>query len=65
MREIKKTWSEIVISENNHNQFLETFISTEFDAEYNETAPAISIHRFQEDSEILSKMMSEKAPVPL
>ena len=65
MREIKKTESEILISENNLNQFLETFISIKLDAEYNETAPAISFHLFHGDSEILSKMMSENAPVPL
>ena len=57
--------SEIVISENNHNQFLETFISIKFDAICNETAPAISFHRIHGDPEILSKMMSEKGPVPL
>ena len=41
MREIKKTDSEIVIFENNQNQVLETFISMKFDAENNETTPAI------------------------
>ena len=49
MREIKKTDSEIVIFENNQNQLLETFISMKFDAECNETTPAILFPRFHED----------------
>ena len=49
MREIKKTDSRVVISGNNQNQVLETFISMKFDAECNETTPAISFDRFHED----------------
>jgi hypothetical protein len=41
MRKIQKTDYEIVISENNQNRVLETFISIKFDAENNETTPAI------------------------
>ena len=59
MRKIKKTGSEIVIFENNQNQVLETFISMKFDAECNETAPAIAFPRFHEDSEIFTKMTSK------
>ena len=44
-----------MISENYQNQFLGTFISIEFDAECNETAPAILFHQCHEDSEILAK----------
>ena len=40
---------EIMIRKNNQNQFLETFISIKFDAECNETTPAISFGRFYED----------------
>ena len=59
MREIKKTDSRIVISENNQNQDLEMFISMKFDAECNEITPEITFHKFHEDSEILTKMKSK------
>ena len=55
MRKIKKTDYEIVISGNNQNQVLETFISIKFDAECNETTPAIVFLRFHEDSEMFTK----------
>ena len=60
MRQISKTDSEIVIFENMQNKVLDTFISIKSNAECNETAPAISIDRFHEDSEIFSKMTSNK-----
>ena len=56
MRRIKKTYSKLVISENNQNQDLETFISMKSDAGCNETTPAISFDRFHENSEILTKI---------
>ena len=59
MTQIKKTGSEIVISEKNQNQDLETFISMRLDAECNETTPAIPFYRFHEDSTILAKMTSK------
>ena len=55
MRKIEKTGSEIVIFENNQNQVLEMFMAMKFDAECNETTPAIIIHRFHEDYEIFTK----------
>ena len=64
MRKIKKTDYEIMISENNQNQFLETFISIKFDAECNETAPAIEFPRFHGDFEIYTKKASKKWPEP-
>ena len=51
MRKIKITGSEIVIFENNQNQVLEMFMAMKFDAECNETTPAIIIHRWHEDYE--------------
>ena len=60
MRKIKNPDSRIVISENNQNQVLETFISMKFDAECNETTPAIILHRFHEDYEMFTKMTSKK-----
>ena len=68
MRKIKKTDYKVVISENNQNQVLETFISMKFDAECNETTPAISLHRFHgniqndEPSEIKLSMAEPKSP---
>ena len=44
-----------MISENNQNQILETFISMKMDAEYNETTPAISFDRLHVDFDIVSK----------
>ena len=55
MREIQKTGSRIVISENTQNEVLETFIYIKMDAECNETTPAISFPRFHEDSEMFTK----------
>ena len=55
MRKIKKTDYEIMIFENNQNQVLETFISIKFDAECNETTPAILFIRFHEDFKIYTK----------
>ena len=62
MRKIKKTGSEIVIFESNQNPVLETFISMKFDAESNETTPAISFLRFHEDFENYTKKASKKWP---
>ena len=62
MRQIKKTASNIVISEIHQNKILETFISMKSDAECNETAPAISFGRLHEDSEILTKMTQKGRP---
>ena len=64
MREIKKTYSRIVISENTQNKSLETLISMKFDTECNETTPAMSFHRFHDYYEILTRMTSESRPVP-
>ena len=67
MRKIKKTDYKVVISENNQNQLLETFISMKFNAECNETTPAISFHRFHgniqndETSEIKLSMAEPKS----
>ena len=61
MREIQKSDSEILIFENNQNQVLGTFISMKFDAECNETTPAIILHRFHEDYETFTKMTSNKS----
>ena len=61
MREIQKTDSEIVISENTQNNVLETFTYIKSNAECNETVPTISFARFHEDSENLTKPMSEVA----
>ena len=55
MRKIQKTGSEIVIFENNQNQVLEMFMAMKFDAECNETTPAIIMNRFHEDSEMSTK----------
>ena len=55
MRKIKRTASEITISKTNHNQFLETFISINHDAECNENTPAIIFYRFHEDFEMVTK----------
>ena len=55
MREIQKTRSRIVISENTQNEVLETFIYIKMDVESNETTPAISFLRFHEDSEMFTK----------
>ena len=55
MREIKKTDSKVVISGNNQNQVLETFIYMKFDAECNKTTPVIESYRFHEDSEMFTK----------
>ena len=60
MRRIQKTGSEIVISENNQNQDLETFVCMKSDAECNETTPEISIDRFHEDYEMITKMTSKQ-----
>ena len=54
---------EFVISENNQNQDLETFISMKSDAECNEITPAISFDRFHKDFEMFAKMMSKVGPV--
>ena len=62
MRKIKKTDYEIMISENNQNQVLETFISIKFDAECNETTPAILFLRFHEDFSIYTKKASKGWP---
>ena len=45
-----------MIRTNNLNQFPETLISMEFDAECNETTPAISFDRFHEDFEIITEI---------
>ena len=63
MREIKKTDSKIVISENHQNKVLETLIFMKFDAGCNETNPEIVEYRFHEDYEILTKMTSKSRPV--
>ena len=44
-----------MISENNLNQMLETFISIKIDAEYNETTPMMSFDRFHKDFTICLK----------
>ena len=44
-----------MIRKKNPNLFLETLISMKFDAECNETTPAISFDRFHEDSKILTE----------
>ena len=49
MREFKKTAANIVITENNQNKILETFISMKSHAECYENVPAISFGRFHED----------------
>ena len=61
MREIQKTGSKLLILENNQNQNLETLISRKFDAECNETTPAISIDRFHKDSKMFAKMSSKNS----
>ena len=61
MSKTQKTVSEIVIFENNQNQDLESSIPMKFDAECNETTPAISLSRFHEDSEMFTKKTSKKA----
>ena len=67
MRKIKKTDYKVVISENNQNQVLETFISMKFDAECNETTPAISFHRFhgniQNDANLRNKTVNGRAQI--
>ena len=63
MRKIKKTDSKILISENNQNKILETFISMKFDAECNETILDIVLYRFHEDYDILTKMTSKNRPM--
>ena len=55
MREILKTGSEIVISENTKNEVPETVIAMKCDAESNETTPAIILYRFHEDCEMFTK----------
>ena len=57
-RNQENTICEIVISENNKNPMLDTFISMKMDAEYNENTPTISFDRFHENSEIFTKMTS-------
>ena len=59
MRKIKKTDYEIMMSENNQNQVLETFRPIKFDAACNETTPAILFLRFHEDVMICTKMTSK------
>ena len=49
---------EIVISEKNQNEILETFISINIDAECNENVPAISFGRVHEDFCISTKISS-------
>ena len=56
MREIKKTDSRIVNSENTQRKVLETFISMKFDTELNETIPAIIFHRFHGYCKIITKI---------
>ena len=55
-----KTGDEIVFLENNQNQVLEMFMAMKVDAEFNETTPAIIIHRVHEDYEIFTKKTSKK-----
>ena len=50
-----KTDYKIVISENNQNKVLETFISIKFDTECNETIPDIVLYGFHKDYELLTK----------
>ena len=59
MRDIKKTDSKIVISENEQNQVLKTFTSMKSDSECNETTPAIIFRRCHEDYEIITEMTSK------
>ena len=54
MREIQKTGSEIVISENNQ-KVLEMCMAMKFNPECNETTPAIIINRFHEDYEMFTE----------
>ena len=67
MRKIKKTDHKVVISVNNQNQLLETFISMKFDVECNETTPAISFHRFrgniQNDANVRDKTANGTAQI--
>ena len=55
MRNIKKTDSRIVISENTQSEVLETFIIMKSDTECNETTPAIIFHIFHEYYKIFTK----------
>ena len=55
MRKIQKTGSEIVISENDQNRVMEMLICMKFDAECNETTPAILFLRVHDDSEMVTK----------
>ena len=50
-----------MIFENNQNQVLEMFMAMKFDAECNETTPAIIIHRFHEDSEMSTKKSQKRS----
>ena len=61
MTQIKKNDSKILISENNQNKVLETFISMEFDAECNETTPDIVLYRCHEDYELITKKDIKKS----
>ena len=61
MRKFKKTDSKIVMSKNNQNKVLETFISIKFYAECNETTPDIVLYRFHEDYELLTKKDVKKS----
>ena len=63
MREIQKTGSRIVISENTQNEVLETRIYIKMDAESNETAPAILFIRFHKDSEMFTKNIIKKVSI--
>ena len=59
MREVKKTDSRILISENTQNKVLETFISMKSDAECDEITPEIILYRFDEHYEIPTEMTSK------
>ena len=60
MRKIQKTGSEIVIFENNQNQVLEMCMAMKFDAECNETTPAIISNRCHEDYEMFTENNIQK-----
>ena len=61
MREFQKNDYKFMILENDQNQVLEMFISMKFDAESNETTPAIILYRFHEDCKMFTKTTSKRS----